>query len=39
MDKTGILRSLTGIMPSNVSMEEAREERLRKHENRERAVF
>jgi hypothetical protein len=33
-DKVDILRSLTGIVPSNVSMEEAREERLRKHENR-----
>jgi hypothetical protein len=32
-DKTGILRSLTGIVPPNVSLEEAREERLRKHEN------
>jgi uncharacterized protein YqfA (UPF0365 family) len=34
-DKLDILRSLTGIVPSNVSKEEAREERLRKHENRD----
>jgi prevent-host-death family protein len=33
-DKTDILRALTGIVPSDVSLEEAREERMRKHENR-----
>jgi prevent-host-death family protein len=33
-DRTDILRALTGIVPSDVSLEEAREERLRKHENR-----
>jgi prevent-host-death family protein len=33
-DRTDILRALTGIVPANVSLEETREERLRKHENR-----
>jgi prevent-host-death family protein len=33
-DKTDILLALTGIVPANVSLEEMREERLRKHENR-----
>jgi prevent-host-death family protein len=32
-DKTDILRALTGIVPSHVSLTEGREERLRKHEN------
>lgn len=33
-DKTDILRNLTGIVPSDVSLEQARRERLRRHENR-----
>ena len=33
-DKTDILRALTGIVPADISLEEAKEERLRRHENR-----
>ena len=32
-DKSDILEALTGIIPSDVSLEESREERLRKYEN------
>ena len=32
-DKTDILRALTGIVPSNVSLNEAKEDRLRKYED------
>jgi prevent-host-death family protein len=32
-DRTDILHALTGIVPSDVSLEETKEERLRKHEN------
>ena len=31
-DKTDILKSLIGILPNNISKDEAREERLSKHE-------
>ena len=34
-DRTDILSALTGIVPSDVSLETAREERLRKYENRD----
>lgn len=32
-DKQEILRALTGIIPSDISLEQARDERLRKHES------
>jgi prevent-host-death family protein len=32
-DKSDILRALTGIIPADVSLETAREERLRKYES------
>jgi prevent-host-death family protein len=32
-DKTDILRALTGIVPPNVSLQEAKEERLSRYEN------
>ena len=32
-DKTDILRSLTGIVPSSVSLKQEREERLHRYEN------
>ena len=34
-DKSDILQALTGIVPAGVSLENAREERLRKYENRD----
>lgn len=34
-DKTDILRALTGILPVDTSLEDAREERLRTYENRD----
>jgi len=33
-DKTDILRALIGIVPSQVSLEDAKDERLRKYEDR-----
>lgn len=33
-DKSDILQALTGIIPSNVSLDQARKERMEKYENR-----